>query len=42
MEGTVTQRIARSKFVHEDQLSTIQALKEEIVETPHQIVAHVL
>lgn len=41
MEGTVTlrDRIARSKFIHEDQLSTIQALKEEIVETLHQIVA---
>ena len=32
-------RIARSKFIHEDQLATIQALKEEIVETLHQIVA---
>ncbi len=41
MEGTVTlrDRIARSKFIHEDQLATIQALKEEIVETLHQIVA---
>ena len=41
MEGTVTlrDRIARSKFIHEDQLGTIQALKEEIVETLHQIVA---
>lgn len=41
MGGTVTlrDRIARSKFIHEDQLATIQALKEEIVETLHQIVA---
>ena len=41
MEGTVTlrDRIARSKFIHEDQLGTIQAMKEEIVETLHQIVA---
>lgn len=41
MEGTVTlrDRIARSKFIHEDQLETIKALKEEIVETLHQIVA---
>ena len=41
MEGTVDlrDRIARSKFIHEDQLVTIQALKEEIVETLHQIVA---
>ena len=41
MEGTVAlrDRIARSKFIHEDQLTTIQALKEEIVETLHQIVA---
>ena len=41
MEGTVAlrDRIARSKFIHEDQLATIQALKEEIVETLHQIVA---
>ena len=41
MEGTVTlrDRIARSKFIHEDQLATIQDLKEEIVETLHQIVA---
>ena len=41
MEGTVVlrDRIARSKFIHEDQLATIQALKEEIVETLHQIVA---
>lgn len=41
MEGTVTlrDRIARSKFIHEDQLATIQAMKEEIVETLHQIVA---
>lgn len=41
MEGTITlrDRIARSKFIHEDQLATIQALKEEIVETLHQIVA---
>lgn len=41
MEGTVTlrDRIARSKFIHEDQLAAIQALKEEIVETLHQIVA---
>lgn len=41
MEGTVTlrDRIARSKFIHEDQLATIQSLKEEIVETLHQIVA---
>ena len=41
MEGTVDlrDRIARSKFIHEDQLATIQALKEEIVETLHQIVA---
>lgn len=41
MEGTVTlrDRIARSKFIHEDQLATIQALEEEIVETLHQIVA---
>ena len=39
--GTVAlrDRIARSKFIHEDQLATIQALKEEIVETLHQIVA---
>ena len=41
MEGTIAlrDRIARSKFIHEDQLATIQALKEEIVETLHQIVA---
>ena len=41
IEGTVAlrDRIARSKFIHEDQLATIQALKEEIVETLHQIVA---
>ena len=41
MEETVAlrDRIARSKFIHEDQLATIQALKEEIVETLHQIVA---
>ena len=41
MEGTVDlrDRIARSKFIHEDQLATIQALKEEIVESLHQIVA---
>lgn len=41
MKGTVAlrDRIARSKFIHEDQLATIQALKEEIVETLHQIVA---
>ena len=41
MEGTVDlrDRIARSKFIHEDQLGTIQALKEEIVESLHQIVA---
>lgn len=41
MEGNVAlrDRIARSKFIHEDQLATIQALKEEIVETLHQIVA---
>ena len=41
MEGTVAlrDRIARSKFIHEDQFATIQALKEEIVETLHQIVA---
>ena len=41
MEGTLTlrDRIARSKFIHEDQLATIQSLKEEIVETLHQIVA---
>ena len=41
MGGTVAlrDRIARSKFIHEDQLVTIQALKEEIVETLHQIVA---
>ena len=41
MGGTVAlrDRIARSKFIHEDQLATIQALKEEIVETLHQIVA---
>ena len=32
-------QFARSKFIHEDQLATIQALKEEIVETLHQIVA---
>ena len=40
MEGTVDlrDRIARSKFIHEDQLATIQTLKEEIVETLHQIV----
>ena len=38
MEGTVDlrDRIARSKFIHEDQLGTIQALKEEIVESLHQ------
>lgn len=42
MGGTVAlrDRIARSKFIHEDQLATIQALKEEIVETLHQIVAN--
>ena len=41
MEGMVElrDRIARSKFIHEDQLGTIQALKEEIVESLHQIVA---
>ena len=42
MEGTVAlrDRIARSKFIHEDQLATIQALKEEIVENPYtKIVA---
>ena len=41
MGGTVAlrDRIARSKFIHEDQLATIQALKEEIVEILHQIVA---
>ena len=41
MGGTVAlrDRIARSKFIHEDQLATIQVLKEEIVETLHQIVA---
>ena len=41
MGGTVAlrDRIARSKFIHEDQLAAIQALKEEIVETLHQIVA---
>lgn len=41
MGGTVAlrDRIARSKFIHEDQLATIQDLKEEIVETLHQIVA---
>ena len=41
MEGTVDlrDRIARSKFIHEDQLESIQDLKEEIVETLHQIVA---
>lgn len=41
MEETVAlrDRIARSKFIHEDQLATIQVLKEEIVETLHQIVA---
>lgn len=41
MAGTVQlrDRIARSKFIHEDQLKTIQDLKQEIIDTLHQIVA---
>ena len=41
MEGTVElrDRIARSKFVHEDQLEKIQALSQTIEETLHQILA---
>lgn len=41
MEGTVQlrDRIARSKFIHEDNLETIQNLNKEIQETLHQIVA---
>lgn len=32
-------RIARSKFIHEDQLEKIQALSQTIEETLHQILA---
>ncbi|MBZ2132601.1 V-type ATP synthase subunit A [Streptococcus gordonii] len=41
MEGTVElrDRIARSKFTHEDQLEKIQALSQTIEETLHQILA---
>ena len=41
MEGTVDlrDRIARSKFIHEDQLEKIQALSQTIEETLHQILA---
>lgn len=41
MEGTVElrDRIARSKFIHEDQLENIQALSQTIEETLHQILA---
>ena len=41
MEGTVElrDRIARSKFIHEDQLEKIQALNQIIEETLHQILA---
>ena len=41
MEGTVELRdqIARSKFIHEDQLEKIQALSQTIEETLHQILA---
>ena len=41
MEGTVElrDRIARSKFIHEDQLEKIQALSQIIEETLHQILA---
>ena len=41
MEGTVElrDRIARSKFIHEDQLGKIQALSQTIEETLHQILA---
>ena len=41
MEGTVElrDRIARSKFIHEDQLEKIQALNQTIEETLHQILA---
>ena len=41
MEGTVElrDRIARSKFIHEDQLEKIQALSQTIEETLHQILA---
>ena len=41
MEGTVElrDRIAHSKFIHEDQLEKIQALSQTIEETLHQILA---
>ena len=41
MEGTVElrDRIARSKFIHEDQLEKIRALSQTIEETLHQILA---
>lgn len=41
MEGTVElrDRIARSKFIHEDQLEKIQAISQTIEETLHQILA---
>ena len=41
MEGTVElrDRIARSKFIHEDQLEKIQDLSQTIEETLHQILA---
>ena len=41
MEGTVElrDRIARSKFIHEDQLEKIQALSQTIEEILHQILA---
>ena len=41
MEGTVElrDRIARSKFIHEDQLEKIQTLSQTIEETLHQILA---
>ena len=41
MEGTLElrDRIARSKFIHEDQLEKIQALSQTIEETLHQILA---
>lgn len=41
MEGTVElrDRIARSKFIREDQLEKIQALSQTIEETLHQILA---
>ena len=41
MEGTVElrDRIARSKFIHEDQLEKIQALSQTIEKTLHQILA---